>query len=164
MTTALPHRSPGTRVLPSSQFTDEETGAERFPRLRATARHTPRGRAGESAPCRGGSRVGPRARGARSHPPVYLLERSRAGHPGHPHIVARFPAQDLELLPVDFHLEWVGVGSRSAAPRARRGPEGLPARPGGPGLPHRDTRRTSEPLRRHVHLRSPGRPSGSREN
>lgn len=78
----------------------------------------------------------------RARLPADLLEGPRARHPGQTHVVARLPAQNLELLPVYFHLEWVGVRPRPAAPRARRGRRGLPAR-GRPGFPHGYTRRTS---------------------
>lgn len=130
------------------------------------------GRAPESTrrvsrrPCRGGA-------------PPYLLDGPCARHSGQPHVVARLPAQNLELLPVDFHLERVGVGPGPAAPRSRRGPGGLGARRGRPGLPHdllsphpkapdsarpgrpgggkptaHDSRRKAGPFRKHV--RGPG--------
>lgn len=50
--------------------------------------------------------------------------------------MARLPAKDLELLPVDFHFKWVWVSFRRASGRPCGRFVDLPPRPSPLGFPH----------------------------
>lgn len=67
---------------------------------------------------------------------TYLPNGSGAGYSRQPHIVARLPAEDLELLLVDFHFKRVWVSLRWSSERPCGRFVNLPSRSSPLRLPH----------------------------